>query len=54
MKSSANNDSHILVVDNEKDILDLFSEYLVSNRFNIISFQYPFILAIDFNMICQN
>jgi DNA-binding NtrC family response regulator len=41
MKSSINNDSYILLVDDEKDILDIFSEYLISNRFNIISFQNP-------------
>ena len=29
------------MVDDEKDILDLFSEYLISNRFNTISFQNP-------------
>jgi len=43
MKSSINNnkDSYILLVDDEKDILDLFSEYLSSNGFNTISFQNP-------------
>jgi DNA-binding NtrC family response regulator len=41
MKSSINNDSYILLVDDEKDILDIFSEYLISIRFNIISFQNP-------------
>jgi DNA-binding NtrC family response regulator len=39
---SNNNDNYyILLVDDEKDILDLFSEYLISNRFNTISFQNP-------------
>ncbi|MDF2736546.1 MAG: spo0F, partial [Nitrososphaeraceae archaeon] len=32
---------YILLVDDEKDILDLFSEYLSSNGFNTISFQNP-------------
>ncbi len=41
MKSSNNNDFYILLVDDEKDILDLFSEYLSSNGFNTISFQNP-------------
>jgi len=43
MKSSINNnkDSYILLVDDEKDILNLFSEYLSSNGFNTISFQNP-------------
>jgi response regulator RpfG family c-di-GMP phosphodiesterase len=41
MESSNNNDSYILLVDDEKDILDLFSEYLSSNGFNTISFQNP-------------
>ena len=30
------------MVDDEKDILDLFGEYLISNGFNTISFQNPF------------
>ena len=42
MKSFTNNDYHyILLVDDEKDILDLFSEYLSSNGFSTISFQNP-------------
>ena len=42
MESFTNNDYHyILLVDDEKDILDLFSEYLSSNGFNTISFQNP-------------
>jgi hypothetical protein len=31
--------NYILLVDDEKDILDLFSEYLSFNGFNTISFQ---------------
>ena len=42
MESSHNNDNYyILLVDDEKDILDLFTEYLSSNGFNTISFQNP-------------
>ena len=41
MEFSNNNNSYILLVDDEKDILDLFSEYLSSNGFNPISFQNP-------------
>ena len=41
MESSNNNDYYILLVDDEKDILDLFSEYLTSNGFNTISFDNP-------------
>ena len=41
MDSSNNNDFYILLVDDEKDILDLFSEYLTSNGFNTISFDNP-------------
>ena len=41
MKSPNNNDYYILLVDDEKDILDLFTEYLSSNGFNTISFQNP-------------
>jgi len=42
MGSSHNNDNYyILLVDDEKDILDLFTEYLSSNGFNTISFQNP-------------
>ena len=31
----------MLIVDDEKDVLDLFSEYLKSNGYNIISFDNP-------------
>ena len=41
MESSNNNDFYILLVDDEKDILDLFCEYLTSNGFNTISFDNP-------------
>ena len=41
MESSNNNDYYIILVDDEKDILDLFSEYLTSNGFNTISFDNP-------------
>ena len=41
MESSNNNDNYILLVDDEKDILDLFTEYLSSNGFKTISFQNP-------------
>ena len=41
MESSNNTDYYILLVDDEKDILDLFSEYLSSNGFNTISFHNP-------------
>ena len=42
MESFTNNDyPYILLVDDEKDILDLFSEYLSFNGFNTISFQNP-------------
>jgi DNA-binding NtrC family response regulator len=42
MESFTNNDYHyILLVDDEKDILDLFSEYLSSNGFSTISFRSP-------------
>ncbi len=41
MESSNNNDFYILLVDDEKDILALFSEYLTSNGFNTISFDNP-------------
>ena len=41
--NNTNNDyddtKYILLVDDEKDILDWFSEYLSSNGFNKISFQ---------------
>ena len=41
MESSNHIDYYILLVDDEKDILELFSEYLTSNGFNIISFDNP-------------
>ena len=41
MKLSNHKDNYILLVDDEKDVLDLFSEYLTSNSFNIISFDNP-------------
>ena len=41
MELSNNNDYYILLIDDEKDILDLFTEYLSSNGFNTISFQNP-------------
>ena len=42
MELSNNNDNYyILLVDDEKDILDLFTEYLSSSGFNTISFQNP-------------
>jgi response regulator RpfG family c-di-GMP phosphodiesterase len=41
LESSNNTDLYILLVDDEKDILDLFSEYLTSNGFNTISFDNP-------------
>ena len=41
MESSNNNDFYILLVDDEKDILDLFSEFLTSNGFNTISYDNP-------------
>ena len=41
MKLSTKNDYYILLVDDEKHIIDLFSEYLSSNGFNTISFQNP-------------
>ena len=41
MESSNNNGFYILLIDDEKDILDLFSEYLTSNGFNTISFDNP-------------
>ena len=49
MKLSNNNDYnyYILLVDDEKDILDLFSEYLSFNGFNTVSFQNP-IEALDY------
>ena len=41
MESSNNTDYYILLVEDEKDIRDLFSEYLLSNGFNTIPFQNP-------------
>jgi DNA-binding NtrC family response regulator len=41
LELSNNNDYYILLIDDEKDILDLFTEYLSSNGFNTISFQNP-------------
>jgi DNA-binding response OmpR family regulator len=41
LESPNNNDYYILLVDDEKDILDLFTEYLSSSGFNTISFQNP-------------
>ena len=41
MESFNNNDNYILLVEDEKDILELFTEYLSSNGFNIVSFQNP-------------
>ena len=41
MESFNNNDNYILLVDDEKDILDLFTEYLSANGFNTLSFQNP-------------
>jgi DNA-binding response OmpR family regulator len=41
LESFNNNDNYILLVDDEKDILDLFTEYLSFHGFNTISFQNP-------------
>jgi DNA-binding response OmpR family regulator len=41
MEISNNKDYYILLVEDEKDILDLFTEYLSSSGFNTISFQNP-------------
>ena len=41
MEASNNNDYYVLLVDDEKDILELFSEYLTSNGFNVQSFENP-------------
>ncbi len=41
IKLSNHKDNYILLVDDEKDVLDLFSEYLTSNSFNTISFDNP-------------
>ena len=40
-KISNKNNYYILLVDDEKDVLNLFSEYLKSNGYNIISFDNP-------------
>ena len=48
MESSNNKDNYyILLVDDEKDILELFTEYLSSSGFNTISFQNP-MKALDY------
>ncbi len=52
--SSINNDSYILLVDDEKDIIDLFSEYLIVNGFTIVSFQNPFEALKYFNKNINN
>ncbi|MGI9011462.1 MAG: response regulator [Nitrososphaeraceae archaeon] len=41
MELSNHTDTYILLVDDEKDVLDLFSEYLTSSGFNTISFDNP-------------
>ena len=41
MEISNHKDNYILLVEDEKDILDLFTEYLSSSGFNTISFQNP-------------
>ena len=41
MELSNNTDNYILLVDDEKDVLALFDEYLTASRFNIISFDNP-------------
>ena len=41
MEISNHKDNYILLVEDEKDILDLFTEYLSSTGFNTISFQNP-------------
>jgi len=51
LESFNNNDNYILLVDDEKDILDLFTAYLSSNGFNTISFQNP---KAAFNYFYQN
>ena len=47
MEISNNKDYYILLVEDEKDILDLFTEYLSSSGFNTISFQNP-MKALDY------
>jgi len=41
MEISNHKDNYILLVEDENDILDLFTEYLSSTGFNTISFQNP-------------
>jgi len=41
MDLSNNTDNYILLVDDEKDVLALFDEYLTASGFNIISFDNP-------------
>jgi CheY-like chemotaxis protein len=41
MELSNYKDNYILLVDDEKDVLDLFSEYLTSHSFNTVSFDNP-------------
>ena len=41
MEISNHKDNYILLVEDEKDILDLFTEYLSSTGFNTTSFQNP-------------
>jgi DNA-binding NtrC family response regulator len=41
MELSNNTDNYILLVDDEKDVLSLFDEYLTASGFNIISFYNP-------------
>ena len=42
------------MVDDEKDILDLFSEYLSSNGYNVISFNNPIYALEYFNQNIRN
>jgi response regulator RpfG family c-di-GMP phosphodiesterase len=42
------------LVDDEKDILDLFSEYLSSNGYNVISFNNPIYALEYFNQNIRN
>ena len=41
MELSNNTDNYILLVDDEKDVLALFDEYLTASGFNIISIDNP-------------
>ena len=41
MELSNNTDNYILLVDDEKDVLALFDEYLIASGFNIISYDNP-------------